>query len=100
MASFQVPAGAIAVHDKTLVANVADTVTFADDCSQIEVTSDGAAALYFTTDGTTATVGGSHCYELPAGAASSLTVEALRPSGSVVSLISTGTPKYSVTRAQ
>jgi hypothetical protein len=99
MTDYTVGAGLIAAHDKTLVANTTDTVTFVDDCDRIEVLSDGTAALYFTVDGSTAIVSGAHCYKLPAGSASAAVVNPLNPAGPAVSLISSGTPSYSVTKA-
>ena len=59
----------------------------------------GAAEVYFTTDGTTPTVGGSGCHVLPA-TISALTVDDGTPGPtSVVKLISVGTPKVSVRAA-
>lgn len=93
MASHTVAAGNYGQYDFTLTADTVDTVTFADDVGKVEVYSDGAASVFFTTNGTTPTVGGENGYHLPA-AASSREVNA----GSVVKLISAGTPKVSVSR--
>jgi hypothetical protein len=93
-----VAAGKVGAHAKTLVASTVDTVTFADDLDTVEVLSDGAAALYFTADGTTPVIGDDACWELPAGATSARTVPVPTAGGSVIKLISTGTPKYSVSR--
>jgi hypothetical protein len=90
----------VSVIDKTLVANTQDTVTFVTPVVTVEVLSDGAAELFFTIDGTAPTIGGQHCYVLPAGAPAARTVS--RPGGvqnlvAQVQLLSAGTPKYSVT---
>lgn len=56
----------------------------------------GTAEVYFTTDGTTPTVGGNACHILPA-VISALTVNDETPgSTSVIKLISAGTPRVSV----
>jgi hypothetical protein len=98
VASYSAAAGDVAVHDKTLVASTVDTVTFTDDLDRVEVISDGAAALYFTTDGSTPTVSGAKCWPLLSGVANTLNVQVDTAGGTVVKLISSGTPKYSVVR--
>lgn len=97
MASYSVSAGAIGAHNKTLVGGTVDTVTFADDADLIEVVSDGAAALYFTLDGSTPTVWGENTYFMPASL-SERTEAPGTPGGTVVKLISSGTPTYSVSQ--
>jgi hypothetical protein len=98
MASYSVTAGNKAVYDKTLVANTADTVTFADNVDRVEIITDGAAELFVrvSEDGAAATVGGANTDMLPAGGSSSLDLPSPGIGGTVVSLISSGTPKYSV----
>lgn len=97
MATYNVPRGQIAVHDKVLVASVADTITFADEVGEARVWSDGTAALFVATDGNPATVNGGDCYEVEPGTVGGSTITV--PVGNrSVSVISTGTPKYSVTR--
>jgi hypothetical protein len=94
MASYAVGAGEVGVH-KTLVAATVDTVTFNHDCSRVEVTNrDGSAEIYFTADGTTPTVGGNTVQMLPA--AISVSVVTAYGGNSVVKLISSGGPAYSV----
>ncbi len=99
MANFTVPAGHVGVHEKTLVANTVDQVTFTGiDLTEVEVLSDGTADIYvsFGAD-VTPTVAGTQCYRVPEGTVS--TVLTVRTSGdTVVKLISTGTPAYSVAR--
>jgi hypothetical protein len=96
MASYTIAATDLAVHDKVLVANTADTVTIAANANNVEILSDGSAALYFTVDGTTPTVSGSHCYKIPSGNSSAMVMSAVLPAGVAIKLISTGTPTYSV----
>lgn len=98
MAAYTVAEGKVGAHAKTLVADTADSVTFADDLPAVEVVSDGAAALYFTTDDSTPTVGGPNTHLLPA-AVSRRTVKVAGAGDTVVKLISAGTPTYSVARA-
>jgi len=98
MATHTVSSGQVGVHAVTLTANTVETVTFADDLTSVEVISDGAAAVYWTADGSTPTVGGNNCYFLPAGAASVDTRQPMTASGTVVQLISSGTPTISVQR--
>jgi hypothetical protein len=112
VAEYTVPAGHIGVHEKTAVAGSVDTVTFEVGAAsapgwarrlprQVEILTDGAAAMYVTVDGSTPTVAGSHCYPVPAAAGS--TVIDVRDANAidavVVKLISSGTPVYSVSRA-
>lgn len=82
----------------TLVAATVARVDLPTNPGRIEVLNrDGAAEVYFTVNGKTPTVGGNDTYVLPAAISS---VEVSRPrttSAAVVKLISTGTPKVSVT---
>lgn len=96
MTDLNLAAGDIGAYAKTLAANIVDTVTFPRDLDQVEVLSDGAAALYFTVDGSTPTIAGQATYELPAGIKSKRTVTVRSAGNTVVKLLSTGTPKYSV----
>lgn len=98
-------AGTVGVHAKQLAAGVVDTVTFAGEpevragvVRVVEVVGDGTAAIYFTVTGTPV-VGSGDSYELPAGVISSRQVSAAANAATAVKLISSGTPKYSVTRA-
>lgn len=99
MATYTVASGERGVHAKTLVANTADTVTFTGrDCNQVEVVSDGTAALYVTVDGvTTATVAGVKTDVLPTSVPSVRVLNVTIAGATVVSLISSGTTTYSVT---
>ena len=100
MASYTVASGEVGAHAKTLAAATADTVTFTDDVSKVEVVTDGAAALYVRVDGTAPTVGGAASHYLPAFASAKEITVPLSDEGTVeVKLISAGTPTYSVARA-
>jgi hypothetical protein len=101
MATYTLAAGDIGAHNKTLAAGVVDTVTFPADFHRITIISDGAAAIFYTTDGSTPTVAGANCYILPAGAVSADTrtpQDVGAGAGTTVKLISAGTPTYSVQR--
>jgi hypothetical protein len=95
MTAYTISSGERAVHSKQLAAGVSDTVTLEDGSDGLEVLSDGSAALFFSVDGTTATVGGGHCYELPQDATSANLAVSLAP-GATVSLISSAGVVYSV----
>jgi hypothetical protein len=98
MASYSVTAGQVGAYEKTAVANTVDTITFADNVSRVEVISDGAASISVSVDGSTPTVLGAGGYYLPAVAC--VRVFPAQPTnGTVVKLISSGTPKYSVSKA-
>jgi hypothetical protein len=80
----------------TLTANTAASVQLDPYGEAIEVVNvDGADAIYFTVDGTTAVIGADDTEVVPA------TIAALRVGTAgdqpyTVSMISAGTPKYSV----
>lgn len=96
MASYSVAAGERGAHRKTLVASTVDTVTFSRDVDMVEVLNlDGAAEIYFTTDGSTPTVGGANTDVLPA-AVNAVERDVPTSGATVVKLISSGTPMYSV----
>lgn len=99
MATTAVTTGKIGAYALALTASTVDTVTFADNVSDVEVGSDGTAAVYFTTDGSTPTVGGQGTYVLPAGAIGVRTARTVVSNGATVKLISAGTPSYWVARA-
>lgn len=56
----------------------------------------GTAAVYFTTDGSTPTVGGANCYALPAALCELVVADETPGATTVVKLISAGTPDVSV----
>ncbi len=84
------------VQHATLVANTVTQLTFTTNGARVEVLNvDGTAEVYFRTDGTNPTVGGTNCHLLPATVNS---CEAADEStgDTVVRLISAGTPRVSV----
>lgn len=98
MAAYTVPAGHVGVHEKQLVADTVDTVTFTGvDLPEVEVLTDGSADVYVAFGSVTPTVAGTDCWRVPAGSVSA--VIAPRTSGdTIVKLISAGAPTYSVGR--
>ena len=96
MAEYTVAAEMRGAYNKTLVAATADTVTFANDLRTVEVVSNGTADIFVTVDGSTPTVAGANTYILPAGAISVREMPSALGGVTVVKLISSGTPTYSV----
>lgn len=97
MATHAVAADEIGTTAFQLAASTVDTVNFAVDLKHVEIITDGAAAVWYTFDGTDPTVDGKDCYYLPAAPA----VDSREPATSgatVVKLISAGTPKIRVQR--
>jgi hypothetical protein len=92
-----VQTGQIGAYGLTLTASTVTEVDFVDDVDVVEIITDGAAAVYATVDGSAPTVGGGNCYYLPAVAGSK---EVHPPSygGTVVKLISSGTPTVGVAK--
>jgi hypothetical protein len=83
------------VTHQTLAAATVDTVTLALDFNQVEVLNRGTTDIYFTADGTTPTVGGNDCQIVLAGGG--VKVDVPTAGATVVKLISSGTPAYTVT---
>lgn len=99
MATYTVASGEVGKHNFTLTASTVDTVTFADDIDEVSIINlDGAAAVYFTTNGTTPTVAGASTYVLPA-AIGTATFQPFTAGPTVVKVISAGTPTISVQRS-
>ncbi|MBP2581920.1 hypothetical protein J3A78_002398 [Streptomyces sp. PvR006] len=98
MADYQVQAGEWGVHAITLQPGTVTTIAFPDDVDEVEVLShDGAAAIYFTVDGSTPSVEGRGSRVLPA-AISSAQVQPPTAGPTVVKLVSAGSPSVSVSR--
>jgi hypothetical protein len=100
MASISVASGERGAYNKQLAANTVDTVTFADDLSAVEVWSDGSASITVLVDSgvTNPTVDGNTGWWLPAGSPSVRVIASKGGQGTTVKLISSGTPKYSVSQ--
>ena len=80
----------------TLVAAAVTTLTFDEDYGVVEVLNvDGAAAVYFTVDGSAPAVAQTGSHVLPA-AIGGVEIEPVTSGVTVVKLISAGTPKVSV----
>lgn len=81
----------------TLVADTVATLTFDSNFGRVEVLNvDGAAAVYFRTDGTAPTVAGAGSHVVPAAIGSVEVSDDTAGQNTVVKLISAGTPKVSV----
>jgi hypothetical protein len=88
---------AVVKHATLVAATVTTVSTLADGYQRVEVTNvDGAAAVYFTIDGTTPTVAGDDCHVLPASISSMSVKDSSPGAAPTVKLISSGTPKVSV----
>lgn len=97
MTAYAVAATEIAAYDKTLVASTVDTVTFDRDCEYVRVTFEsGSAAISISVNGTPPTVNGAGTYRLRASAGASIEIPIPTAGDTVVKLISSGTPTYSV----
>lgn len=80
----------------TLVAGTVKTFTLNEDFSEVEVTNvDGAAAVYFTVDGSTPVVAGDGSYVLPA-AIGFLRLAPRTAGVTIVKAVSAGAPQVSV----
>lgn len=100
MADVVVGTGEVSSGRLSLVADEVQTITFSNNIGAVQVISDGAAAVYYTVDGTDPTVDGTNTFELPAGSVSvdeRTTVNTV--AGDVVKLISSGTPSIRVQSA-
>ncbi|MEK9524017.1 hypothetical protein MIU24_32290 [Streptomyces venezuelae] len=99
MTDYQVHPGEWGIHGVVLQPGQVTSFRFPDDVNEVEVLShDGAAPVYFTVDGSEPSVEGRGSRVLPA-AISSAQVEPPTAGPTVVKLVSSGSPKVSVTRA-
>lgn len=99
MATHTIASGQVGKHEITLTADTVETVVFEGGLGRATVLShDGAAAVYFTTDGTEPSVAGSNCWVVPA-AIGALTVPVRSSGPNTVKVVSEGTPTISVHRA-
>lgn len=93
-----VEAGNVAAHNITLTAGQATTVEFADDCEAVAIIVLAATQpVYFTVDGSAATIGGSNTHVIPPNSARE-DVEPDTAGGTTVRLISAAAATVSVER--
>jgi hypothetical protein len=89
-----------AVHN-TLAATTVDTITLTAQYNRVEVLNRSATGdIFVTLDGSTPTVGGNDTFVVPATGVGNFVNPASTsqpPTSTVVKLISSGTPSYSVT---
>lgn len=79
----------------TLSADTVDTVNFTQFTPYVEITTDGAALMYVTVDGSTPTVGGKATRVLPASPSTrTIRLGPGRGKTAAIKLISAGTPTY------
>jgi hypothetical protein len=96
MTAIAVAAAEVGVWEQALGAGVEDIVTFARDCDQVRVVNvSGAAAIYFTVDGSAVTVGSKAAHWLPALANASKIVTVPTSGNTQLRVKSSGTPTYS-----
>ena len=89
-----------AAHAVALTANTETIVELGVDCSSVEVLSlVSTQPVYFTVDGSAATVGGTRTFVVPAGVASAAVPVPAEVGLTKVRLISTANATVSVTRA-
>jgi len=99
VAEHTVAAGDQGKYEILLAAGVETTVTFSEDLDRVEISNDnGAGRVYFTVDGTPATVRGANCRQLPA-ALHYAQVGVYRNGPTVVRLISEAATMVSVAKA-
>lgn len=103
MTAYSIAAGKLAAHAKSLAANTEDIVSFAGNARtgsyrNVDIlVHSGTAPVYFTTDGSTATVAGDNCYVVLPGNAAQVS-PSLAGAGAI-HLISAAAAVYSVSEA-
>lgn len=84
-------------HHATLAANTVAVFTFTANYGQIIVLNrDGAAEIYFRSDGVDPVIGADGCDVLPAAIGAVVTIDGSKGQNSEIRLISAGTPKVTV----
>lgn len=90
------------IGPQALTAATVYTVTFTDNVSDVDITTDGTAEVYATLDGTTPAVpaagASTACFRLPVASTTTTRTFAMPTRSDVVKLISAGTPTISVQR--
>jgi hypothetical protein len=99
VADYTVASGDQGKYEITLTPNVESTVTFSEDLDEVEISNDnGVGRVYFTVDGTTATVRGANCRQIPA-ALHYVRPRVYRNGNTVVRFISEAATMVSVAKA-
>lgn len=99
MGNFAIEAGEIGCYEKTLVPDAIDkvVVTDADLPTSLECMTDGSARIYVTTDGSDPTIGGKHCFVLPAvRCVRMIPIPNAAKGNVIVKLLSEGAPEYDI----
>jgi hypothetical protein len=97
MASATIAAGQIAHHSAAMVAATLDTITFTGDRPRLKLTfTSGTTPIFFTTDNSAPTVGGTASRVLAPVVGQEVFVEPPTAGDAIVKLISSGTPTYSI----
>lgn len=90
--------GEVGAHELHLAAGEVEEIAFSGGLGTVTIVNlDGAAALYFTTDGSTPTVAGARCYVVPA-VIGTATVPVATNGPNIVKVVSAGAPVISVQR--
>lgn len=95
MATYTLAANVFAAHAKSLAASTEDTVVFAWSASAVEVINPGTSPIYFTVNGSPATVAGGTCHVVLPG--SQVQVSVNGGAATKVRLISLASTTYHVT---
>jgi hypothetical protein len=102
MADYEVKRGEIGVYDKTLTPDVIDTVVFNAEqaIDLLEFMTDGAGAIYLTTDGSDPTISGAHCRKIPAvrSVRTVRVAEDAQHTEITLKLLSEGAPEYDISK--
>jgi len=100
MADHTIAQSELAAHEITLTAGTIEAFVFEGDVTAVEVFShDGAAIVYATIDGSTPVVRGAKSLAIPAAQGGTIFAPPGYRGRFVVKLISEGTPKMTVSRA-
>lgn len=93
---YTIAADEVGAYEKLLLAATAETFTFASHATRIRIETDGAARIYYRTDGTAPVVAGANARVIPAVAG---VEEITMPAGqNAVKMISVGAPTVSVSQ--
>lgn len=96
MATYTLNPGDIGTYARVLVGGVVDTVIFPGVVTDVEIYTSGGSTIYVSLDGTDPTTGGGKTLMIPSQQGKRTLRIPNRNDATVVKLISTGTPTYSV----